>query len=209
MFRRLFAVLCLLPGLLYAGTATDRLQDFFEKVHTFRADFKQEVVDPNQNVIQSSSGIMMVSRPGRFRWDYTKPYKQLIIADGKRVWLYDVDLEQVTVKPVDAVLGSAPALLLSGNTPLEKNFEIVDRGERNGLFWVELKPKQNDTGFESMLLGFGEAELEKMELNDSLGNLTRLSFSHSQRNTTIDDVMFMFTPPKGVDVIGEATEPAN
>lgn len=208
MFRTLFTILCLLPGLLCAGTATDRLQAFFKDVHTIRADFRQEVLDANQNVIQSSSGIMMLSRPGRFRWDYNKPYKQLIVSDGKRVWLYDVDLEQVTVKPVDTVLGSAPALLLSGNTPLEKNFKIVDRGQKDGQYWVELKPKQNDTGFENMLLGFGETELEKMELNDSLGNLTRLVFSHSERNIAIENAMFTFTPPKGVDVIGEATEPA-
>lgn len=208
MFRNIIAVLCLLPGLLYAGPATERLHEFFNNVQTIRADFKQEVLDPQQNTIQSSSGIMMLSRPGRFRWDYNKPYKQLIVADGKRVWLYDVDLEQVTVKPADAVLGNAPALLLSGNTPLEENFDMLDRGEKDNRYWIELKPKQNDTGFESMLLAFGETGLEQMELHDSLGNLTRLSFINSQRNIDIDDAMFMFTPPKGVDVIGEASAPA-
>ena len=130
----------------------------------------------------------------------------MIVADGKRVWLYDVDLEQVTVKTADAVLGNTPALLLSSNTPLKENFDTVDHGEKNGQYWIELKPKNNDTGFESMLLAFGDKELEQMELHDSLGNLTRLTFSNSRRNIDIDDSMFNFIPPKGVDVIGEAPE---
>lgn len=197
----------LFPMFAFAGEASDRLDSFFNDVQTIRADFNQEVLDSQRNTLQASSGTMMLSRPGRFRWDYTKPYKQLIVADGERVWLYDVDLEQVTVKTADAVLGNTPALLLSSNTPLQENFDTLEHGEKNGQYWIELKPKKNDTGFESMLLAFGDKELEQMELHDSLGNLTRLTFSNSKRNIDIDDSMFNFTPPKGVDVIGEAPEP--
>ena len=208
MLRILTGLFLLLPTALMAGEASKRLDDFFNNVQTISADFSQEVLDPQKNSIQKSSGTMLLSRPGRFKWDYTKPYKQLIVGNGKKVWLYDIDLEQVTVKPVDAVLGNAPALLLSGNTPLEDNFDMLDHGKKSGQYWIELKPKKNDTGFESMLLAFGESELELMELHDSLGNLTRLSFANSKRNIDLDDAQFDFTPPKGVDVIGEGVEPA-
>lgn len=184
--------------------ARDSLLNFFTNVHTVRAAFTQQVLDVNRDVIQQSSGTMWLSRPGRFRWDYEQPYKQLIVADGERVWLYDVDLEQVTVRKVDNVIGNAPALLLSGNTPLEENFDIQEQpASDDGLLWVKLVPKQADTGFDSMLIGFRGDTLDRMELQDSLGNLTRLVFSGQQRNIDIDDAQFTFTPPKGVDVIGE------
>lgn len=208
MLRVLFVLGLFVPSLTVAGEANKRLDDFFNNVQTISAEFSQEVLDPQQNTIQSSSGTMLLSRPGRFRWDYTKPYKQLIVADGKRVWLYDVDLEQVTIKKVDAVLGNAPALLLSGNTPLEENFDMLDLGEKDGRFWIQLKPIRNDTGFESMTLAFGKTELEAMELHDSLGNLTRLNFKNIKRNIDIDEAQFNFTPPEGVDVIGEGVETA-
>lgn len=208
MLRLTILLLLFAPAISLAGKAAERLNDFFNNVQTVQAEFSQEVLDPQQNKIQDSSGTMLLSRPGKFRWDYTKPYKQLIVADGQKVWLYDVDLEQVTVKKVDAVLGNAPALLLSGNTPLEQNFDMVDHGEKDGLFWIELKPVKNDTGFESMLLAFSETELESMELHDSLGNLTRLTFRNTRRNIEIEETQFTFTPPKGVDVIGEGIEPA-
>ncbi len=206
MLRVLFVLTLFIPSLTVAGEANKRLLDFFNNVQTISAEFSQEVLDPQQNTIQSSSGTMLLSRPGRFRWDYTKPYKQLIVADGKKVWLYDVDLEQVTVKRADTVLGNAPALLLSGNAPLEENFDMLDLGEKDGRFLIELKPIKNDTGFESMTLAFGKTELEAMELHDSLGNLTRLKFNNTKRNINIDEAQFSFTPPEGVDVIGEGLE---
>jgi outer membrane lipoprotein carrier protein len=205
MIRLFVFVLCsLATSMLHAGAAKDSLLNFFTNVHTVNAAFTQEVLDVDRNVIQQSSGTMWLSRPGRFRWDYDKPYKQLIVADGERVWLYDVDLEQVTVRKVDNVIGNAPALLLSGNTPLEENFGIQELpASDDGLLWVELVPKQADTGFDSMLIGFSGDILQRMELKDSLGNLTRLVFSATRRNIDIDDAQFTFTPPKGVDVIGE------
>ncbi|MGD8514009.1 MAG: outer membrane lipoprotein chaperone LolA [Granulosicoccaceae bacterium] len=198
-------MLCLLASTAVpAGAAKDSLLSFFSNVQTARAAFTQEVLDIERNVIQQSSGTMWLSRPGRFRWDYEKPYQQLIVADGERVWMYDVDLEQVTVRKVDNVIGNAPALLLSGNTPLEENFEIEEQpASDDGLLWVKLLPKQADTGFDSMLIAFRDETLQRMELRDSLGNLTRLVFTNMQRNPDIDEAQFVFTPPQGVDVIGE------
>ena len=205
MMRLFVFVLCSLAvSMLHAGAAKDSLLNFFTNVRTVHAAFTQEVLDTERNVIQQSSGSMWLSRPGRFRWNYEKPYKQLIVADGERVWMYDVDLEQVTVRKVDNVIGNAPALLLSGNAPLEENFEIQEQpASEDGLLWVKLIPKQADTGFDSMLIGFKDDILHRMELQDSLGNLTHLVFTGTQRNIDIDDSQFTFTPPKGVDVIGE------
>lgn len=185
-----------------AGAARDSLLDFFNNVQTARADFTQEVYDAQQNLLQKSSGEMWLARPGRFRWDYTSPFRQLIVADGKRVWLYDVDLEQVTVRKTDNVIGNAPALLLSGNVPLEDNFDIREETV-NGKQRVVLVPKQSDTGFERMTIAFDGGNLRHMELVDSLGNVTQLEFSATQRNIDIDDSQFKFVPPQGVDVIGE------
>jgi len=186
-----------------AGVGDVRLKAFFEEVDSVRADFVQQVLNPQNQALQQTSGTMLLSRPGRFRWDYTKPYKQLIVANGEKVWLYDVDLEQVTVKKFDAAMGSTPALLLSSGANIEDNFSVHDLGMENDLAWVELTPKNKDSGFEKLLLGFGEHNLQHMELQDSFGQLTRLSFTNIERNPELESAQFDFVPPAGVDVIGE------
>ena len=203
--KRLFSLLLLLliPLPSIAGVAGDRLNAFFNDVSSVRANFTQQVLDQKDKAIQQTSGTMLLLRPGRFRWDYTKPYQQLIIANGEKVWLYDADLEQVTVKKMDAALGSTPALLLSSNANIEDNFLIRELGVENDLAWVELTPKNKESGFEKLVLGFGEHNLKHMELKDSFGQLTRLSFTRIERNPELDPAQFDFVPPKGVDVIGE------
>ncbi len=193
----------LISSAVSAGAGKQRLNDFFSEVSSVRADFKQQVLGNDKKTIQETSGQMLLLRPGRFRWDYKKPYEQQIISDGKKVWLYDVDLEQVTVKKVDKVLGSTPALLLSSDTPLEENFTINELGEEQNLQWVELLPLQKESGFERLVLAFDEKNLVSMELHDAFGQLTRLLFSHVERNPVIDPEKFNFIPPKDVDVIGE------
>lgn len=200
-------LLCLfllsIPVSSMAGAGNDRLNAFFNDVKSVRADFTQQVLDPKDKALLQTSGKMLLLRPGRFRWDYTKPYKQLIIANGKKVWLYDVDLEQVTVKKIDKALGSTPALLLSSDAKIEDNFTVRELGVEHELAWVELTPKNKESGFEKMVLGFGDHDLKHMELQDSFGQLTRLSFTNIERNPELDPAQFDFVPPQGVDVIGE------
>lgn len=186
-----------------AGVAKQRLHDFFSGVSSVRADFKQQVLGNDKKTLQETSGKMLLLRPGKFRWDYKKPYEQKIISNGKKVWLYDIDLEQVTVKTVDKVLGSTPALLLSSNTPVEQNFTVIELGEEQNLQWIELLPIDKETGFEKIVLAFDAKNLVSMELHDSFGQLTRLLFSNIERNPVIDPAKFDFIPPKNVDVIGE------
>ncbi|MDT8405294.1 outer membrane lipoprotein chaperone LolA [Sulfuriflexus sp.] len=203
MKKLLCLLLLLMPLPALAGIGDVRLKAFFEEVDSIRADFVQQVLNPQNQALQQTSGTMLLSRPGRFRWDYTQPYRQLIVANGEKVWLYDVDLEQVTVKKFDAAMGSTPALLLSSGANIEDNFSVRDLGMKNDLAWVELTPKNKDSGFEKLLLGFGEHNLQHMELQDSFGQLTRLSFTNIERNPELESAQFDFVPPAGVDVIGE------
>lgn len=204
MMKRLFCLLLLimpLPSL--AGIAGERLDAFFNDVTSVRADFTQQVLDTQKKTLQQTSGTMALLRPGRFRWDYVKPYQQLIIANGEKVWLYDADLEQVTVKKMDAALGSTPALLLSSDAKIEDNFTVHELNDEHDLAWVELTPKNKESGFERLALGFDEHNLKRMELLDSFGQLTRLTFTNIERNPELDPAQFDFVPPQGVDVIGE------
>ena len=180
-----------------AGIARDKLNNFYNNVDSMRASFTQVTMDSRFNNPQESTG------PGKFRWDYISPYDQSIIADGKKVWVYDKDLEQVTVNQLDAVIGNTPALLLSGGHSLEKNFKIVELESINGLDWVELFPLASDTSFTSVRLAFGKTKLAVMELEDSFGQTTKIKFTNLENNPSIDQSTFLFVTPKGVDVIGE------
>jgi len=204
MFKAVLITLFLaVANVANAGTGAERLESFFSDVTAVRADFIQQVVGVEKKVLQETSGQMLLLRPGRFRWDYKKPYEQQIVSNGKKVWLYDIDLEQVTVKTLDGVLGSTPALLLSSDTPIAENFTVRELGEQQNLQWVELMPVQKESGFEKLVLGFDETNLVNMELHDAFGQLTRLRFSKVERNPVIDPVQFDFIPPQNVDVIGE------
>jgi outer membrane lipoprotein carrier protein len=142
-------------------------------------------------------------RPGRFRWTYAKPYAQLIVGDGSKVWVYDEDLNQVTVRRLDLALGSTPAALLAGDKDIERAFKLSDQGEKDGLEWVAAKPRDKDSNFEAIRMGFGATGLEMMELADSFGQTTVLRFTAMRRNPKLDPALFKFVPPKGADVIGE------
>ena len=199
----------LLAAALFAATqlahagAIDKLRQFLDGTKTLRADFTQMVVAKNGKKPQISSGVMMFSRPGKFRWEVVKPYAQLLVGDGEKVWIYDPDLLQVTVKKVDAAIGSTPAALLVGGDALEKNFTLAEAGTREGLDWVEAIPKSPDSGFEKLQLGFEGNELKGMQLQDNFGQTTSLAFSRIEHNPSIAATQFRFTPPAGVDVIGE------
>ena len=201
----LFLLLAVLSLPLSAEPAggVARMHAFLEDVHTLKADFTQVVLDSNLKQVKQSTGTLTIKRPGRFRWDYSKPNPEVIVADGKRLWLYDVDLQQVTVKPLNDTLAASPAVLLSGSNDVEKSFSVEDQGEKDGLAWVDLKPKVKDTDFEDVKLGFRGEDVSVMELKDNLGSTTRITFDRLQRNLEVADGVFKFTPPKGADVIGD------
>lgn len=203
MKRVLFSLAAMfLAASAHAG-AIDKLHRFLETTKTLRADFAQIVVAKNGKRPQQSVGVMMISRPGKFRWQIDKPYSQLLVGDGEKIWIYDPDLRQVTVKKMDAALGSTPAALLVGGNSLEKNFNLRELGEREGMEWLEATPKSPDSGFEKLHLGFSGDDLKSMELFDNFGQTTSLAFANVQRNPSLPAANFRFVPPAGADVIGE------
>ena len=185
------------------GASLERFQQFLRTTQSTTADFEQKVYDRNRKLVQESSGRFAFLRPGRFRWTYAKPFAQVIVGDGERVWVYDRDLNQVTVRRIAKALGSTPAALLAGASDIDKAFDLAEGGDRDGLAWVEAKPKDKDAGFERIRLGMSVAGIEAMELVDNFGQTTLLRFKALVRNPQIDPETFRFTPPKGADVLGE------
>lgn len=202
--RALLVVLFLLaaPAPLPAA-GIEELRAFLAQTTTARARFAQMILDKNMKMLQQATGTMQFSRPGKFRWEYDKPYEQVIVGDGTRLWIYDKDLNQVTVRRLDRALGASPAALLAGNNEIERDFVLASLGSQEGLDWVEAVPRTRDTAFERIRLGFGKSGLEAMELRDTFGQITVIKFSTIERNARIAPEQFRFTPPKGADVISE------
>ncbi len=213
LWRACLLVLCAalfmgsFAGHAHAGKAVDRLDAFFSAKGALSADFVQMVQGATFSQPKESRGTLMMQRPGRFRWDYHTPYQQLILADGKRLWIYDQDLAQVVVKPLDAALGNTPALLLSSeglsSDSLGQNFITTELNDPvDGLYWVQLLPRAKESSFQEMRLGFGEKHISRMILVDGFGQRTELIFSNVKTNAKLPADSFIFVPPEGVDVIG-------
>jgi outer membrane lipoprotein carrier protein len=183
--------------------AVDRFKSFLRTSQSARADFEQKVYGREGKLIQESKGSFVFLRPGRFRWTYAKPVDQLIVGDGERVWIYDRDLNQVTVRKLSRALGSTPAALLAGASDVEAAFELGDAGPRDGLEWLEATPRERDAGFERIRMGFDATGVKAMELVDHFGHTTVLQFHNLQRNPKVDPAEFRFEPPPGADVLGE------
>jgi len=199
-----FALLFLVSLCIDAeAAAIDRFKAFARSTQSARAEFEQRVLDRNGKLVQQAQGSFVFQRPGKFRWVYAKPADQVIVGDGARVWIHDRDLNQVTVRRLSKALGSTPAALLAGSSDVEKAFELSDAGTRDGLEWLEAKPRDADAGFERIRMGFSATGLEAMELRDNFGQTTRLRFMNLQRNPKVDPAEFRFEPPKGADVLGE------
>ena len=181
-----------------------QLKAFNETAKSGKAAFRQSIAAKGRADVRESTGTFSFQRPGKFRWAYEKPFEQLIVGDGERLWIYDRDLNQVIVKKLDRALGSTPAALLAGSGALETNFELGDGGRRDGLEFVDAKPRTPDTGFERVRIGFANNLPREMELKDSLGNVTTLRFETFERNPAQDANQFRFVPPPGADIVGEA-----
>ena len=209
MRSRILAPLCATLALLAAvpaaqAAATDQLQTFVTSVKSARGEFTQKQIKgqgASAKVSGTSSGTFAFARPGKFTWRYTKPYDQLLQADGQTLYIYDKDLNQVTERKLDGALGSSPAAILFGSNDLSKNFDVKNGATRDGVEWLELTPKAKDTQFERIGIGFKAGNLEAMELRDAFGNTTLLTFSAMQKNPPLPADAFRFTVPKGADVM--------
>jgi outer membrane lipoprotein carrier protein len=200
---------CLLSLMLAATVqAQTPLDSYLAHLKTLRADFSQVVTDGKGVEVQQAEGKLVIVRPGRFRWELTPKggaSPQLMIADGKDLWFYDRDLEQVSVKPASAALTATPAGLLSGDGNIRELFTVAPAGRKDGFDWVLVTPKESDADFREARLAFGTSELKRMVLKDKLGQTVRLDFRSSERNPPVAEAEVKFTPPAGADVIGTPT----
>jgi outer membrane lipoprotein carrier protein len=200
-------VCALAPVALAQGSAdaVARVEAYLATVNTLSADFSQVVRNRDGQIVDRASGKLSLSRPDRFRWDYQKPYLQTIVADGKQLWLYDSDLEQVTVRALEQGLGSTPAMLLSGSGKVGDAFASAAVQRQGDWTWYRLVPKQQGSDFDQVSLAFDrKGELAAMELRDKLGQTTVIEFGALRRNVALDQQLFRFEPPPGADVIGRA-----
>jgi outer membrane lipoprotein carrier protein len=202
--RRLLLSLFLISFAATSGAASlERFQNYLKSTQSATASFEQKVFDKNGKLVQESRGSFALQRPGKFRWSYAKPHPQVIVGDGDRVWIHDPDLNQVTVRKLARAIGSTPAALLAGSAEIEKAFELSEAGARDGLEWLEAKPREKESGFDRIRLGLSADGVEAMELVDHFGQTTLLRFTNVIRNPRIDTNTFRFTPPKGADVLGQ------
>ncbi|MGA9033291.1 MAG: outer membrane lipoprotein chaperone LolA [Sulfuricaulis sp.] len=184
-------------------SGVDSLRQFFREVNSFSAQFKQIVLDESLKPVQESSGTLWIERPNKFRWDYDKPYKQQIVADGKRLWVYDVGLQQASVRDLTGGLTDTPAMLLAGKGQLEDNFTIQSLDAQDKMTWVQLKPRSKDSGYDDIRIGFAQGKLRVIEMVDGFGHTTRVTLESPRENVHIESDRFNFKPPEGVDVVGE------
>jgi outer membrane lipoprotein carrier protein len=191
-----------------AQAGQKRVETYLQGLEGLQAEFKQVLTDRNGQSLEEASGQLAISRPDRFRWDYRQPYSQVIVADGARIWIYDSDLEQVTVRKLDETLSATPAMLLSGRSNLADNFNVTQTSQEGPVEWVRMEPRREDTDFKWVRLGFEGAVLKYMQLADKLGQTTSLEFSKVERNPPLDPSRFTFTVPPGADVIGDASSQA-
>lgn len=207
--NRILPALAVLFAVAFAGSAhadgaRAGLDRFTAGLSGLQGQFTQQVYDATGQVRETSSGRVALSAPRLFRWEYERPYPQLIVADGSKVWVYDPDLEQVTVRPQGEEEQNSPLAALVDPALLDRDFAVQEGGARDGLSWLEIRPRQaSDAGFQSARLGFDGDTLVEMDVLDALGQRTVIGFSDWRRNPSFDPGTFAFRPPQGVDVVGD------
>jgi outer membrane lipoprotein carrier protein len=195
----------MLPTLVHAS-ALDQFKNFVATTKSAKGEFTQRLVkngstgDGNVKISNSSTGTFQFARPGKFIWIYQKPYEQLLQADGEKLYIYDKDLNQVTIRPLGNALGSSPAAILFGSNDLEKNFILKEAGTKDGMEWLQATPKAKDTTFDHIGIGLRNGVPAAMELRDSFGQVSLLSFTRFEKNPAITENQFKFVVPKGADI---------
>jgi outer membrane lipoprotein carrier protein len=195
-------IFALMSAAVASASPTSEVEKYLNGLATWSADFTQTIDDGHGKVTRSAAGKLFLQKPGKFRWDYSDPSEQLILADGKQIWFYDKDLQQANVRAMDASLANTPAVLLSGSGSLSGQFDVTSLPPSDGLEWYQLIPKHADTDFQLVRIGFRGGELASMFLADKLNQVTQLTFTNPKRNAKFAPDLFTFVPPPGVDVIG-------
>lgn len=189
------------PAIAADGIA--QLERFVATVHSAEGEFEQVVTSQSGRRPQEASGSFAYARPGRFHWEYGTPYRQVLVGDGRSLWSWDPDLNQVTVREMGDAIGATPAAILFGSGALDDSFELADAGEQDGLAWAEARPRQTESGFESLRIGLADGQLRRMEMRDHFGQTTVIRFTRLRANPALAEDRFRFEPPAGADVIGE------
>ena len=200
--KYLMIMLLLFASQAMADDAGQRLNDALKKMDNLTTEFKQTLLDEDKKVVQQSRGTLALQRPGKFAWIYTEPFEQRIIADGSELWIYDVDLDQVTVKPMDQGLSNAPIMILMKQTDINEQFEVNEVGQRKFLYWVELLPHADDLEYTHIYIGIEGEQVRAMELQDQFGQSTQIVFDNLRVGVVHNPAVFKYEPPAGVDVYG-------
>ena len=200
---KLIGLVMLFPALAYADQGRQSLDTFLANTQTIEARFQQKLLDNKGILLQQSAGQFTLKRPGKFIWNYRLPYPQLIVSNGKKIWVFDSELEQVSIKQYSEMLSGAPVALLDQRKKIEDDFVITDAGIVQGQNWVKLKPRSADSEFLEIHVGMANGNLKSMRLMDSFGQTTSIEFEQMQTNVPLEDSLFEFKPPAGVDVIGQ------
>lgn len=178
------------------------LEHFLDTTRTLRAEFEQELWSSEGQLMETATGTLWLQRPNRFLWSYRTPFEQRVVADGEDLWIYDVELAQVTVSPLDAPATATPAMLLSGDRDVREGFEVLESFRADDIDWVRLAPKLESADFSAVLVGFRDGLLAGLELVDGLDQVTEIRFDGVETNPAVPEGVFQFSPPEGVDVIG-------
>jgi len=200
--KYLMIVLLMLTHPASAADAGQRLKLALKQMDNLTTDFKQTLLDEDKNIVQQSRGTLALQRPGKFAWHYTHPFEQRIIADGSELWIYDVELDQVTVKPMDQGLANTPIMILMKQADIEEQFEVSEVGQRKFLYWVELLPHGGDLEYTHIYIGIDDDQVRAMELQDQFGQSTQIVFENLRVGVVHNPATFRFVPPPGVDVYG-------
>jgi outer membrane lipoprotein carrier protein len=185
-----------------ADDASQRLEAALKKMDSLSTEFKQTLLDEDKNIVQQSRGTLALQRPGKFSWIYIEPFEQRIVGDGNELWVYDVELEQVTVKPMDAGISNAPIMILMKQSDVTQQFDVIEVGQRKFLYWVELQPHASDLEYSNIFIGLEDDNVRAMELQDQFGQSTQIVFENMRLGVVHNPATFKFVPPAGVDVFG-------
>lgn len=206
-FSAIVLVVLLLPLNAVASNALERMEKFFSNQGTYFAEFSQVILDEGLHLIEESTGLMWLSRPSRFRWEYFDPFEQTIVSDGRQIWVYDAELEQASVRYVSDVIDQSAAEILVGSGKIDESYSVEDLGIQGMLAWISIRPLDLETSqFESMRLGFDDETLRTMEILDTLGDTTRIEMHEVVLGDEFNEKVFDFEIPDGVDLIDSREE---